>query len=414
MPTPPARPTPAAPQRGGAAADVQTIFKRQFGFSPVHIVHAPGRLELLGNHTDYNQGLVMALAVDKYIHVASAPRADGQIELISAAFPKAHRFWSNALEKDPAAPWADYIKGVLEQLRRRHVHFSGFNAAFCGDIPMGAGMSSSAALEVASALTVRRLYPFSLSETGAAEPPARNSKGELPRLGLEEKFHFARVCQAAENQFVGVQSGLLDQISSLFGKAWHVMSIDFHSLLVEQAPLGGEAIIVCNSGVKHQLIGGEYNEMRQNCESAARKLGAKFLRSVELKILEANKARLTEREYECARHVVGEIQRVVAGERALREDDHRQFGQYMFQSHESSRTLLRNSTPELDLLVELARGHPGCLGARLTGGGFGGATINLVAHHQAESFMRHMASAYEARTGHKLRPVTCQIVDGAG
>ena len=134
---------------------------------------------------------------------------------------------------------------------------------------------------------------------------------------------------------------------------------------------------------------------------------------MELKLLEANKSRLAVREYECAHHVVSEIARVAAGDRALRADDHRQFGQYMFQSHESSRNFLRNSTAELDLLVELARAHPGCVGARLTGGGFGGATINLVPYHQAESFMEHMTRGYEKRTSHKLQPVVCQIVDGA-
>src|SRR6185369_10318539 len=138
------------------------------------------------------------------------------------------------------------------------------------------------------------------------------------------------------------------------------------------------------------------------------------LRTVEAKQLESNKARLTEREYECARHVVSEIARVAAAERALRDDDHRQFGQYMFQSHESSRDFLKNSTPELDLLVELAHRHPACLGARLTGGGFGGATINLVPHHQADAFMTYMAQEYPARSGHPLKPMLCQIVDGAG
>src|SRR5439155_18025374 len=329
----------------------------------------------------------MSLAVDKYIHMASAPRLDGKIELVSAAFPERELFWMSDLKKNPAAPWADYVKGVLDQLRKRGVNFSGFNAAICGDIPMGAGMSSSAALEVATALTIRRLYPFSLTETGTTVPPARDARGELPPLSAKEKLFLAKLCQAAENQFVGVQSGLLDQISSLFGKAWHAMSIDFRFLTVEHAPMIGEAIIICDSGVKHALVGGGYNELRQNCESAARKLGAKSLRSVELKLLEATKFKLTGREYECARHVVSEIARVAAGERALRADDHRQFGQYMFQSHESSRDFLKNSTRELDLLVELARAHPGCLGARLTGGGFGGATINLVAHHQAESFI---------------------------
>jgi galactokinase len=317
------------------------------------------------------------------------------------------------LKKNPAAPWADYVKGVLAQLRKRGVHFSGFNAAIHGTIPMGAGMSSSAALEVATALTVRKLHPYSLTETGATVPPKRNDKGELPPLALAERMHFAKLCRAAENEFVGVQCGILDQISSLFGKAWNVMSIDCRFLTVEHAPLIGEAIIVCETGVKHALTAGEYNGVREACHSAARKLGARNLRSVETKYLQAHKPQLTAREYECAHHVVGEIARVAAAERALREDDHRQFGQYMFQSHESSRDFLKNSCDELDLLVELARQHPGCLGARLTGGGFGGATINLVAYHQAESFMESIARQYEEHTGRQTKPMVCQIVDGA-
>jgi galactokinase len=392
---------------------VKDLFKRQFGSVPTHIVRAPGRLELLGNHTDYNEGLVMSLAVDRYIHIASTPRTDGKIELVSAAFPEREIFWANDLSKNEKAPWANYVKGVLDQLRKRGVGFNGFNAAIFGDIPMGAGMSSSAAIEVATALTIRRLFPYSLKEAGSAEPPSRNERGELPPLPRLERLFFAKLCQAAENKFVGVQSGLLDQISSLFGKAWHVMEIDFHSLSVEYAPIAGEAIIVCNSGVKHELVGGEYNELRRNCEGAAKKLGAKTLRGVELKTVEASKGKLEQREYECARHVVSEIQRVIAGERALRADDHRQFGQYMFQSHESSRDFLKNSTKELDLLVELARKHPACLGARLTGGGFGGATINLVAHHQADDFMKYMAERYRKETGVELKPMLCQVVDGA-
>src|SRR5436190_11042718 len=150
------------------------------------MVRAPGRLELLGNHTDYNEGLVMSLAVDKYIHMASAPRLDGKIELVSAAFPERELFWISDLKKNQAAPWADYVKGVLDQLRKRGVNFSGFNAAIHGDIPIGAGMSSSAALEIATALVVRRLYPFSLGETGATLPPKRNAKNELPPLPAPE------------------------------------------------------------------------------------------------------------------------------------------------------------------------------------------------------------------------------------
>ncbi len=391
----------------------QAVFKKHFNLTPTHVVSAPGRLELLGNHTDYNDGLVMSLAVDKYILIASSPRTDGKVELVSSAFPGSEIFFVNDLKKNPAASWANYLKGVLDQLRKRGVHFNGFNAAVHGTIPMGAGMSSSAALEVATALTVRKLYPFGLSVNGLTPPPVKNSKGELPPSTQAEKLEIAKVCRAAENQFVGVNCGILDQISSLFGKASSVIDIDCSSLVVGNSPMPGEAVIVCNSGVKHALVGGEYNELRQNCENAAKKLGAKFLRTVDLKTVEANKAKLSVREYECARHVVSEIARVVAGERALREDDHQQFGQYMFQSHASSRDYLKNSTKELDILVELARKAPGILGARLTGGGFGGATINLVSHHQAAPFMEFMSREYEKATGIKMTPLVCQIVDGA-
>jgi galactokinase len=393
--------------------ETELLFKRHFGHAPVHLMHAPGRLELLGNHTDYNDGLVMSLAVDKYIFIASEPRTDGKIELVTSAFPGREIFPVTELKKNPAAPWANYIKGVLEQLRKRGVNFSGFNAAIHSTIPLGAGMSSSAALEVATALTVRQIYPFGLNGKGAISPPKHDSNGKLPPLGPSERLELAKLCRAAENEFVGVKCGILDQISSLYGKARNAVDIDCRALTVEHAPMGGEAVIVCNSGVKHNLVGGEYNELRANCESAAKKLGAKALRTVELKQVEAAKSQLTKREYECAHHVVSEIGRVVAGARVLRENDHKQFGQYMFQSHESSRDFLRNSTGELDLLVDLARKHPGCLGARLTGGGFGGATINLVSSQQAASFMEHMGGQYEKAIGVKLQPVVCQIVDGA-
>jgi galactokinase len=351
--------------------------------------------------------------VDKHISIASSPRPDGQVELISSAFPGAETFSVSDLKSNPAAPWADYVKGVLAQLRRRGIHFGGFNVAIHSTLPLGAGMSSSAALEVATALTIRRLHPFTLTDTGTALPPKANTRGELPALTLAERMHYAKLCRAAENEFVGVPCGILDQVSSLFGRAWNVMSIDCQSLTVDHAPLPGVALVVCHSGVKHALVGGEYKELRGNCESAARKLGAKFLRTVELKQLLTAKPALTEREFACAHHVVSEIARVVAAERALRADDLAQFGQYLFQSHESSRDFLKNSTAELDRLVELARQHPGCLGARLTGGGFGGATLNLVIHHQADQFMAHMATGYEKQTGVKLQPIICQIVDGA-
>ena len=391
----------------------ETLFKKHFGHGALHKVIAPGRLELLGNHTDYNEGLVMSIAVDRHIEMACGPRSDGKVELISTGFPQPEIFWLDQIGKNPAASWADYIKGVLLQLRRRGVHFSGFNLAVHGTIPMGAGMSSSAALEVATALSVRQLFPYSYTEAGLGRPPVRDQLGRLPAITAPERLAMAKWCRDAENEFVGVRCCLLDMISSLYGKAGHTMEIDFRSLTVQVEPLEGEAIVVCNSGVKHALVAGAYNDLRQNCENAARKLGHSSLRTVDIADLQSKRAQLTDREYECAWHVVTEIRRVAAGAVALRENDHAQFGQYMFQSHESSRDFFKNSAPELDTLVRLAREIPGCLGARLTGGGFGGATINLVAHHQAEAFMERLAKDYFEATGIKSEPMLCQIMDGA-
>ena len=254
-------------------SDAKTLFTKHFKQPPVHNVRAPGRLELLGNHTDYNEGLVLSLAIDKYIELAVSPRTDGKIELVSTSFKEPETFWLDKIARNAAAPWADYIKGVLLELKKRGVHYSGFNAAVHGTIPMGAGMSSSSALEVATALAVRQLFPYSLGANGPGPVPKRDSKGHVPPLEKSEKLNFAKVCRAAENEFVGVRSGLLDQVSSLFGKAWHVMEIDFQSLTVELAPIPGEAIVVCDSGVKHALVGGGYNELREHCENAAKAMG---------------------------------------------------------------------------------------------------------------------------------------------
>ncbi len=375
---------------------VTTLFETHFNRKPAHTVRAPGRLELLGNHTDYNEGLVMAVAVDRYIYMASSPRSDDKVHLVASSFAEAEEFEVTKLETNPNAPWADYVKGVIDQLQKRGVRVGGFDAAIEGTIPMGAGMSSSAALEVATALTVRALYPYRLSRQG------------------DEKLELAKICQAAENQFVGVKCGLLDQVSSLFGQADHAIEIDFQTLTVEHAPMVGDvAIVVCNSGVKHELVGGEYNELRAMCESAAKKLGAKFLREVSEQELESHRSRLTEREYQCAHHIVGENSRVAAGVIALRAGDFAQFGKYMFQSHSSSRDFFKNSTRELDILVDIAHESPACYGARLTGGGFGGATINLVKRREVDAFSAFMSAQYRERAGIEMTPLVCKIADGA-
>jgi galactokinase len=394
--------------------ELKQFFQKAFGVAPAHIVQAPGRLELLGNHTDYNGGLVMALAIDKYVFMASSSRKDAQVDLVSTSFPERDKFYLDKIEKNPPTPWANYTKGVLLELKKRGVHFTGFNAAIHGTIPFGAGLSSSAALEMATALTVRALFPFTANENALDVPPKRDATGELPPLRPAEKLVLAKIGQAAESKFVGVNCGLLDQISSLFGKAGHVIQIDCLHNSVQHDPLPpGVSIVVCDSKVKHDLSAGDYNELRRYCESAAQKLGVQFLRSISPADLETNKSKLTEREYECAFHIVGENQRVVFGERALREGDIFQFGQYLFQSHESSRDFFKNSTPELDKLVQIAQRQKGCYGARLTGGGFGGATINLVQSEETRVFMKAVEEEYFQQTGIRIEPWVAQIVDGA-
>ena len=394
--------------------DLREFFERHFGGPPTHTARAPGRVELLGNHTDYNQGLVMALAVDKYVTLAGAPRADDCVEVVSTAYPQPARFALDRLERDPAAPWADYVKGVLAGLRERGAELRGFNAAIHSTIPPGAGLSSSAALLVATALLVRKLQPYSLDAQGHVTPLPPWPGDESPALSHAEKLALARLCQAAENRFVGVNCGLLDHLSSLFGRAGHVILLDFRDTRVDWTPLAPDlAVVVCHSGVRHALVAGEYNDRRATCEAAARALGVATLRQIAPAQLEAGRTRLTPHQYECARHVVGENDRVRRGAALLQAGDYAGFGQLLWQSHASSRENFHNSCPELDALVELAREHPACLGARLTGGGFGGATVNLVRRAAVEDFRARLAAGYAARTGRPLESWVCEVVDGA-
>jgi len=422
---------------------VVTSFKRHFGHAPVHLVRAPESLELLGLHAEAHQGLTLALAVNRYVHAASAPRRDGKAELVCGT--ERQIFWMSDLKPEASAPYTGLVKAVLEKLLRRGANFSGFSAAFEADLSPGEGLGSPAALAVAVALTVRRLYPFSLTGTGVTIPPKVGANGELPPLGVAERFHFAKLCQAAIHARGG-SSGWIEPLVSIGSKAWHAISIDSRFETLEHLPLPGEVLVICRvpaTPANHAATNGIRSdpnasllprdddgrssadsvapaelppspaEILQQAEAAARKLSAKSLRSLELKFLDANRAKLTLCEFECARHFAAENARVAAAERTLRDDDHRQFGQFLLQSEQSWSALLRDRAPGLDLLFELARAHPACLGARVIGGNFGPATVNLVPHHQAESFMREIARRFEQRAGTKLDTMLCQIADGA-
>lgn len=357
-------------------------FRERFGQQPKVAAIAPGRVEILGNHTDYNGGGVLTVAIDRYVAMFGARGDENTVALFSEALQVETGFTLDGIEPDAEHRWADYIKGVLVELRRLGVEVGGFNAYIGGDLPIGAGVSSSAALELAAALLIQGLYPYEM-----------------------DNMEMARLCQRAENHFVGMPCGLLDQFSSLFGQKNAALFLDCRTLEHRAYSLGDDAplIALCDSGVKHRLVEGEYRSRRQQCESAARKLGERLGREIDTlcqvssQELDAHQGALDEVEEKRARHVILEHERVLNGAEALKRDDLALLGEMMFESHASSRDLFENSCPELDALVEIAREAPGCVGAKLTGGGFGGATVNLVVRDQADAFVAFMENRAPTR-----------------
>ena len=348
--------------------------------------YAPGRAELLGNHTDYNEGYVLALAVDRGTTMTGSARTDRTIQIRSREFDKTETIALDELAAERVSPWSRYTLGVVDQFRRNDLPIEGFEAEISGNLPLGAGLSSSASLENATVLFLAQLFGAKL-----------------------EPMQMARISQKAEHDFVGVRCGLLDQIASLMSQAGNATVIDCRTMDVGHVPLDEKvSVIIANSNVKHALVGGEYNERRSDCEAAAHALGVAFLRDATTEMLKARKSELADRIYRRALHITGENERVVEGSAALRKGDIARFGELMFASHESSIANFENSCPELDKLVSAARRTPGVYGARLSGGGFGGATINLVEKGREEEVVRALTAA--------LPEVTCLVTtasDGA-
>ena len=355
------------------------------------MAHAPGRVELLGNHTDYNQGVVLSAAIDRGVTVHGASRPDGRVVLTSLAMEKKLDVPVVGFVKQEEEAWANYALGVVKIFGDYGYEIGGFSLEIVSDLPIGAGLSSSAAFEVATATFLKKLFGWKL-----------------------EPLQLALLCRQVENDFVGVNCGLLDQVSSVFGKKNSAIFLDCREETVETVPFPNNvALLITNSGVKHELVGGEYNERRERCFSAAEKLGAKALRDVTSGMLEDNREKLTDLEYRRAAHVVGEIERVNQGIEFLRTSNAQGFGELMFASHESSRTNFENSTEELDALVRIARDEDGVYGSRLTGGGFGGATVSLVDATKAQQIAKSFEEKYLKETGIACKTYFCEIDDGA-
>jgi galactokinase len=337
------------------------------------VSQAPGRANLIGEHTDYNEGLVLPAALE--LRVVIGGRRAKRIRLRSAAR-------GTTVEVDPesgdgpARGWGRYVGAVVRSLRDAHVAVRGIDGVVASDVPLGTGLSSSAALEVAVALAI------------ADEP-----------IGAVE---LARICRHAENRYVGVQSGIMDPLVSAAGVAGAALLIDCRSLAIRPVALPGDlCLMVIDSGERRELRSAGYNDRRRECEEAARLLGVRSLRDVSPD--DVARAGLPEPIASRARHVVTENERVTATAAALEADDRGRIGELFAASHASLATDFAVSTPALDALVEIAAGTAGVVAARMTGGGFGGCTVNLVQADAAESALRDIANAYERRTGARAR-----------
>ncbi|HEY6767866.1 MAG TPA: galactokinase [Candidatus Sulfotelmatobacter sp.] len=378
------------------SSELKRRFEQEFGVAP-EVFSAPGRVNLIGEHTDYNEGFVLPCAIGFTTEAAIAPRDDRKLVLLSQDFPGRFEFDIDNLPPVRLNAWCDYILGVAVVLHQLGKLTQGASIMVRGGVPIGAGLSSSAAVEVATALAL-------ISINHALFP--------LPEV--------AKLCQRAENTFVGARVGIMDQFVSCMGERGHALQLDCRSLEFELVPIPANLrLVICNTMVKHSLASGEYNRRREECEEGVRTLAQRHpeiqsLRDVTPDLLQAHAEDMPVAIYQRCTHVVNENQRVLDGSNALRSGDTVRFGQLMGESHRSLRDLYAVSCRELDAMVEAAEGLPGYYGGRMTGGGFGGCTVNLVQVACAEAFAKEVRDRYRRKTDIEPDIYQCYAADGAG
>jgi galactokinase len=390
--------TPVAPSArvpaARRAAQVSGLFRDLYSCD-CRLFRAPGRINLIGEHTDYNDGFVMPAAVDLDCWVAVAPATNRAVEIYSSNFKDSRTFHLD--QPKALRDWSDYVQGVALMLEQSGYRLHGAKMIISSDVPMGSGLSSSAAVEVAAALALLDLQRQSC-------PP----------------MQLARLCRRAENEFVGARCGIMDQFICCHGKSGHLALLDCRSLQHVFLPVPEDArLVICNTMVKHAIASGEYNVRRSQCEAGVQLLsgslaGVSALRDVSLEDLQRLRALLPPMVYKRCLHVVSENRRVQSAATALKERNLQRLGLLMAESHRSLRDDYEVSSPELDLMVDLANRVEGVYGARMTGGGFGGCTVNLVAAEAAPEFTAKVAAAYQARTGISPEIRVCMASEGAG
>ena len=351
---------------------------------------SPGRINLIGEHTDYNGGFVFPGAVDKGIVAAIKPNGTDKIHAYSLDLQESADF-GIVEEEAPQQAWARYIFGVVREMSKRGVKVGGFDTVFAGDVPLGAGMSSSAALESTYAFAINELWN-----------------------GNIDKFELARVGQATEHNYCGVKCGIMDQFASVFGKAGHLMRLDCRSMEFAYFPFNpqGYKLVLLNSRVKHELVGSPYNDRRESCERVAKVLGQEFLRGATMDQLEAIKDKISDEDYRRARYVIGEERRVLDVCDALEKGDYETVGKRMYETHWGMSKDYEVSCEELDFLAEVAE-KCGVTGSRIMGGGFGGCTINLVKNELYDGFIAEAKKAFCEKYGHEPEVYDVVISDGS-
>jgi galactokinase len=374
------------------AARARQAYTQHWADQPQWDVRAPGRVNLIGEHTDYNDGFVLPCAVDFQTVVLASLRSDKQVHAVAADFNETDVFGADAdYAPHPTQPWANYVRGVVQAMRLNGYALGGINIAIAGDVPQGAGLSSSASLEVAVGTALARANGLSIAPS------------KIALMG-----------QQAENQFVGCQCGIMDQLVSAQGQAGHALLIDCRSLQTQAVKIpDGMAILIVHSGVRRGLVESAYNERRLQCEQAARFFGKKALRDVNMERLSAAQAQLDAVVFRRARHIVSENARTLLAAQALSSSDMALMGQFMAQSHISMRDDFEITTPAIDHLVALLQNAIGKHGgARMTGGGFGGCVVALLPQNQVERVQQVLNKGYQTPEGAAPRQWVCTPSSG--
>lgn len=376
-------------------AKLNAVYTQTFGFAPARHFQAPGRVNLIGEHTDYNDGFVLPCAIDYQTLVAVTPRDDMTVRVVAVDYDNEQDEFSldSEIEAHSTQLWSNYVRGVIKHLQLRGHVLKGADLAITGNVPQGAGLSSSASLEVAIGETFRGLYNLSLT------------KAEVALNGQE-----------AENQFVGCQCGIMDQMVSACGSKFNALLLDCRSLDTELISMPENlAVMIINSNVKRGLVDSEYNTRRLQCEEAASTLGLKALRDISLSDLQSKKDLLPEVVYRRAHHVVSDSERTVLAAQALRTNDVASLSKLMAESHVSMRDDFEITVSPIDFVVKILTEYLGDKGgARMTGGGFGGCMVALMPHAMVDGAKQLLAERYEAETGYKETIYICSASDGAG